>query len=224
MNPSVVLPPGVVNRIAEKTIELNFPKQVGERIPTGFWFGLTQLQEAQNGYDAAVTIGGTLYLFQYKVSTVCLRNGCRQFQVPHAQMEILKGQVKLPRKVFYVLPDVGLVNELAAYDWDLLRCTWLVDVNDLPDPVPTPTRRDGLPRLSGLHYMDLDAKNAPPHVVLHSDPVAVPALTTGRVFGEDIPIAARVAGNRPGVRDPLLDHFWAIREAIRFRGFGLVIP
>jgi hypothetical protein len=138
-------------------------------------------------------------------------------------MERLKLQVNLKSKVFYVLPDAGTVNELAANGWDLVGCTWLVDVADFPDPIPEPTRRDGLPRRSGVHYMDLHGGAASPHVVLKSNPVVVLARAPGQVFGEDIPIAAGLGGNRPEVRDPLLDHFWAIREAFGSSGIGLVV-
>lgn len=68
--PLVSMPPGVTDRVSEKPIELNFARQLGAWFPGAFWFGLTQAQEAKNGYDAAFDLRGTLFLFQYKVSTV----------------------------------------------------------------------------------------------------------------------------------------------------------
>jgi hypothetical protein len=74
MTAPVFLPPGVTSRLAEKTVELNFPRQVGALLRTGFWFGLTQLQEAQNGYDAAVTLGGGVCISS---SSRCQPFACR---------------------------------------------------------------------------------------------------------------------------------------------------
>ena len=81
------LPPGVGNRLSEKTLEIDLgPRELAPRFPGGIWFGLTHRQESANGYDAAVTTAGAIYLFQYRVSTVIRSLGARQFRAPHTQV------------------------------------------------------------------------------------------------------------------------------------------
>jgi hypothetical protein len=55
-------------RLPEKALELNFCAQFSELIKPrrALWFGLTQRQEAQWGFDASSNLGGWLIFFQFK--------------------------------------------------------------------------------------------------------------------------------------------------------------
>lgn len=216
------LPPGVTARLSEKTIELNLARQLAPRYPGAFWFGLTQRQEAANGYDAAISIGGRMFLFQYKVSTKKLRGGTRQFRLPHDQLTTLQTCVKSRRRVFYAFPDVGTVPEAAASGWNLARSTWFVDVADIPDPLPEPTTQRGSPRLSRIHYADLYSASAPAHIVIRSEPHEVNVVAPDLLFGEQVPEV--LFRTTPDVPDPILERFWEIRAALGRRAIGVVIP
>jgi hypothetical protein len=62
-------------RISEKTVELNFCSQFTRLFNGGIiWFGLTQRQEAQAGFDACTKVGGLLFSFSSKHQTrMCAR-------------------------------------------------------------------------------------------------------------------------------------------------------
>jgi len=164
-------------RLSEKTIEINFCAQVGRRSPRELvWFGLTQAQEARAGFDVCTRLGGRLLLLQFKASAEIVR-GARRFRAPHDQMLALKARCRdLERAVFYVLPALGTTEEFAR-DRNLLRQSWLLDVADIPKLEP-PTRNDGRPRRSRLHYLDLE----PPIVTIHSEPVRVSVLSAGHLM------------------------------------------
>jgi hypothetical protein len=219
---SSAVPPGVSDRLAEKTVELNFARQVGPGFPTAFWFGLTQAQEAQNGYDAAFNSNGVMFLFQFKVSTTLRLGGVRQFRAAHHQLAALSAQVAPRRRVFYVLPDVGTVPEIATSAWDILSRSWLLDVADIPNPLERPITRSGSIRRSNTHYLDLTTARGPAHVTIHSEPAHAPLARPSVVFGEDIP-AAVAAAPRNDV-DPIFANFWSIRALLTRAAVGVVVP
>src|SRR6476660_672110 len=151
-------------RLAEKTIELTFCSQLtllwGISL---FWFGLTQKQEAQAGFDAAARLGGRLFILQFKASQHVVTSG-RRFHAPHTQMSNLIQRCRGPRSIFYVLPALGTTLEIAG-DIDLVSRSWLLDVNDLRGVSP-PVTPWNTPRKRGSHYFDL----SPPEVLIH-DPL-----------------------------------------------------
>src|SRR5437868_9780797 len=89
-------------RLSEKTIELNYCAQATEIFSSlgrsVIWFGLTQKQEAQAGFDAATRIGGRLLLLQFKASSHNvmipgpLGGLARRFRAKHDQMVRLRQQ------------------------------------------------------------------------------------------------------------------------------------
>jgi len=151
-------------RLAEKTIELTFCSQLALfwAVPL-FWFGLTQRQEAQAGFDAATRLGGKVFILQFKASSRVVPSG-RRFHAPHTQMSNLIQRCRAPRSVFYVLPALGTTLDIAG-DTDVVGRSWLLDVDDLRG-VPPPVTPWNTPRKSGAHYFDL----APPGVLIH-DPI-----------------------------------------------------
>jgi hypothetical protein len=162
-------------RVSEKTIELNFCSQLGALLgQPQWWFGLTQKQEADAGWDVAGKMGGRWLLFQLKASSHILSNGQRQFRCQHQQLESLRDRATMPLKVFYVLPSIGTTAELGAAGFDLVPNIHLVDVFDIVGVGP-PTTRSGSLRKSEAHYFDLDS--AAHTVTIHSDPVTVETVS-----------------------------------------------
>lgn len=170
-------------RLAEKTIELTTCAQLGALFGTQMvWFGLTQAQERQYGFDAATQLGGRAFIIQFKASSTVPQSGAyvgqRRFGCQHQQMDRLVTIFgSQPRSCFYFLPDVGTFNELSARSGDLIGCSYLLDVADLPNPVPATDRK------SGYHYVYLD--NATPSATLTSQPTEVKvfrALDLARQF------------------------------------------
>lgn len=143
-------------KIAEKTVELTACAQFGCLFGVNMvWFGLTQKQERQYGFDAATNLGGRAFILQFKVSATIPQTGAhagqRRFTWQHHQMDQLVTRFGgIPNACFYFLPDIGLFSELVAVNGDLLRNSYLVDVADLPNPVPATHRK------SGYHYAYLD--------------------------------------------------------------------
>lgn len=161
-------------KVSEKTLELNICAQMHSAVYPRvnlLWFGLTQRQEAQMGFDACTRLGGRLLIFQFKASNHRLRSGARKFQLSHAQLRALhslaRGSI---RSVFYAFPLVGNTQELLRYR-NLLDVTWLLDVSGLP-ALAAPTKRNGMLRRSGRH----NAYVVPPVVSIRSDPVEVPLI------------------------------------------------
>jgi hypothetical protein len=156
-------------KLAEKTIELTTCAQFGHLFGTEMvWFGLTQAQERQHGFDAATNLGGRAFILQFKASATVPQSGSyagqRRFTCQHHQMVTL---VQLfggtPNSCFYFLPDVGTFNDLAQVQGNLLHHSYLLDVADLPNPVPATHRKNG------YHHVFLDA-NAP-LVTITSEPI-----------------------------------------------------
>jgi hypothetical protein len=159
-------------RLSEKTIELNFCAQLTRRAKRlVIWFGLTQLQEAEAGFDSCARLGGRLIIFQFKASNYILRSGQRRFYLEHEQLENLQDRVRsFQRSIFYVFPLIGSTLELTK-NANLIDQARLLDVARIP-PMQPPTTSKGTLRKNGLHYADVDANK----VVLHSDPISIELL------------------------------------------------
>ena len=145
------------------------PWFVGRRMP--IWFGLTQMQEARSGFDAATRLGqGRLLLLQFKAGRR-MRRGIR-FTAQHTQLEALRARTRAARAVFYVLPAVTRTRELSVAAPPLLAQTWLLDVAHLP-PLDRPARA------SGYHNLTLDEQTG--IVTIQSDPVEVRAIRADKM-------------------------------------------
>lgn len=166
-------------RVPEKTIELNFCAELtalwAKKRQGVLWFGPTQKQEARLGFDAATRLGGSVFLFQFKASCHLLRSGERRFHAPHQQMCRLQTFCQgSSRAVFYVFPTFGTSAELLRAP-SVLHNSLLLDVKDLPSPIPRPTKRSGGLRVTGNHLVDVDQGKL--RATIHSDPFMVPLVT-----------------------------------------------
>src|SRR5437899_708234 len=151
-------------RLSEKTLELNFCSQFGHLLACDvLWFGLTQREEAQFGYDARIRIGGQVLIFQFKASSRT-SGGFRRFQAPHDQMMNLKSICHERFSVFYAFPLIGTTDELFSQK-NIPSVTWFLDVYNLPEHLQPPLRK------KKFHYIDVfpDLKKA----VIHSPMVKV---------------------------------------------------
>ena len=204
-------------RIAEKTIELNFCAQLNSTAKQHLiWFGLTQRQEAQLGFDACTSIGGRLLILQFKASNYRLKSGHRRFYASHAQMMLLKKLAKRPRSVFYVLPTVGTTRELAARP-DLIAHSRLLDITSIPASMPPPTQgRSSVLRKTGVHYVDVAPSGL---ATIHSDPVQVQTLLAKEFFSQGLPDAGNVLGRF----EDNFAQFWEFRRAFARNALGLVV-
>ncbi|HKP35659.1 MAG TPA: hypothetical protein VJT71_02285 [Pyrinomonadaceae bacterium] len=172
-------------------MELNFCTQFERFVNRPIiWFGLTQAQEAQAGFDACTRLGAKLLIFQFKASSYVLRNGARQFVAEHEQMQALRARCAQGRSLFYVFPMVGTTLELTNNP-DLIGNTWLLDVADLPNSIPAPTKRGGTPRKNKIHYIDVyDVGFAR----IHSDPFDTRLINASVFAGEELPDLTGRAG------------------------------
>ena len=177
------LTPATLVRLSEKTIELNFCAQLNEFLSRRlFWFGLTQLQEFNAGYDVFTRVGGVLLVLQFKASNYLLATGRRRFYAPHPQLSKLRTLgTRRPRSVFYVFPSLGSTMEMSASS-DLIAQTQLLDAGSIPTTVGPPTKKDGNLRKNGVHYIDV----GPGVATIHSEPTDVP-LTSARAVLETRP-------------------------------------
>ncbi len=172
-------------KLSEKSLELTFCSQFSAEVafrhfvpwPNRIvWFGLTQLQESQLGFDAVTSLGGFAIIFQFKASQALTRRRGRRFRVEHGQMQTLQAAFgQHPHSCFYVFPDVGSIDELVQAGSDVIGHSWLVDVADLPDPLPAPLKRHSTaPRKDNCHFAYLG--NPPGNgVEFHSEPFGVNA-------------------------------------------------
>jgi hypothetical protein len=170
-------------RLSEKSIELNFCHQMslelGEPI---WWFGTTQAQEREAGWDVAGRVAGHWIRFQLKASREVLTNGARRFRGHHHQLVELRARaVGRPCSVFYVFPTIGTTAELTAAQFDLLPWLSFLDVNAIQGVIDEPTTAGGALRKSGLHYFDLRADHQV--VTIHSDPLEVGTISVERLAG-----------------------------------------
>jgi hypothetical protein len=158
-------------RIAEKTVELTTCAQLGHLLGKKMvWFGLTQAQERKHAYDAATNFGGRAFYIQFKASTKVLKTGKykgrRLFQCQHDQMtKLVKNFGSLRNCCFYFLPNLGTLSELQSLKGDLIGNSYLIDVADIPNPVPATGRQ------SDHHYVYLDAKI--PSATITSEPAEI---------------------------------------------------
>lgn len=181
-------------RLSEKTIEINFCTQLPYILNRPvFWFGLTQAQEARLGFDTCTRMGnGRLLIFQFKASDYVLRNGFRRFNADHDQMVNLKRQSRnISRSVFYVLPTIGNTLELSNVRFDLINNTTLLDVADLPDPIPPALTKQGRPRANNNHYIDVRY----PIAFLRSEPVRVALQPTSEFFHRSMNLEELIFGD-----------------------------
>ena len=153
-------------RISEKTLELSFCSQLVQYLGLvdSIWFGLTQRQERELGFDACSRINGRLVIFQFKASNKIIyrhiRHRQRRFTIPHRQLESLQEVANSFRRcVYYVFPDIGNTLELSR-NRNLISQTWLLDVSRISYPLPAPTNR------AANHY----AYISPPYCELRSKP------------------------------------------------------
>jgi hypothetical protein len=161
-------------RLSEKSIELNFchrmSMSLGDPI---WWFGTTQRQERDAGWDVAGKVSGRWVRFQLKASKEVLGNGARRFRGHHHQLIELQSRARTPLSVFYVFPTIGTTGELVAANFDLLPRLRLLDVYSLPAGIGPPTTPSGALRKSEHHYFDLQTNN---DLTIHSDPIEVGTL------------------------------------------------
>ncbi len=181
-------------RLAEKTIELNWCAQLGPFLRRRLvWFGLTQAQEFEAGFDAYTRLGGTLFVLQFKASNYVLRSGLRRFYAQHHQLQALR---TLGRKrvnaVFYVFPSIGNTKELSANP-DLIIQSQLLNAAAIPLSVGVPTTKSGSPRRSGVHYIDV----GPGVATIHSEPTDVGLVSAQQLLeAQDASATDEVVGQR----------------------------
>lgn len=162
-------------RLSEKSIELNFCHQMSSQVAQpAWWFGTTQRQERDAGWDVASKIAGGWIRFQLKASKEVLKLGHRRFRGHHHQLVELQVRATRPLGVFYVLPTIGTTSELTKVHFSLLNNLRFLDVHAIP-PVSPPTTPSGSLRKSELHYFDLNSAGTA--VTIHSDPVTVPVMS-----------------------------------------------
>lgn len=218
-------------KLSEKTLELNFSSQLNHRCGGKLlWFGLTQKQEAEAGFDIATRVGKGLFIVQMKASSKVLRSKERQFKVPHDQLQSLLSLkvagAPLPTgSVFYAFPTLGTTADLAAHN-DVLGNTWLCDVAGL-GAVTAPTTKSGANRKNGCHYVNVEPGEAPiapgtkGKATFHSDPVTVHTWLGSDFAGEIVAGNASrgllevMSGNR-------FTEFWTLCERFHRKAFGIV--
>lgn len=161
-------------RISEKTHELNFCAQLNALCGNRLYFtGLTQAQEAREGYDFATTVRGRILLFQMKASNRITATNGRRFIAPHQQMVALRRHANnFYKSVFYVLPMIGDTTDYTAYGYNTLQNSCVVDVARLPQRIPQPRRA------TGHHHIDVipSYPNATANyqITIRSEPFTVP--------------------------------------------------
>lgn len=159
-------------RLTEKTIELSFCSQLTGQLGVrdAIWFGLSQQQECELGFDACSALDGYLLILQFKacysrkVNIRFSRTGVtalsRRYTVPHDQLCKLKHLATFfTDSVYYVYPDIGNTHELTLNS-NLVSQTWLQKVDDIEKNIALPTNK----RRHHYAYM------SPPHFELRSEP------------------------------------------------------
>src|SRR5437867_2281594 len=92
-------------RFSEKSFEMNFVSEYRPAQGRAIWWGLTQAEERQLGFDARVFEGGRGFLLQFK-AVHDTTAGVVRFHAEHEQMRILASHAILPQTVFYALTTV----------------------------------------------------------------------------------------------------------------------
>ena len=160
-------------RLSEKTFELNFCNQfervIGKKI---LWFGLTQKQESQLGFDAATKINVHPYFFQFKASNYYKKNR-RKFYTTHKQLNDLQKLSRAGLQVYYILPNIGETKEMINNP-DLFNYTWFLDVGRIKKMKKPANKRE-------LHYIYL----SPPQAEIHSEICKVDVQRIENLFTEE---------------------------------------
>lgn len=224
--------PWGLERLSEKTLELNFASQLNHRCGGSLlWFGLTQKQEAECGFDIATKSGSSLFIVQMKASSHVLRGSeARNFKVPGSQLQKLRaitvGGLPLPRRsVFYAFPIIGTVGELNSNP-DIVANTWLCDLADC-GAVGAPTKTNGAPRKDGCHYVHVSPGKPPISVEgsgiaeWHSEPVKV-AVRHASSFAFELKSRDAGSGLLSVMNDNNFSDFWRLCETFHRKAFGIV--
>lgn len=164
-------------RLSEKTVEINICAELSALLAPRrtTWFGLTQRQEAAQGFDAWTDLPDARALFlQFKASNLDV-GGLRRFVAPHPQLARLAALARYhPHSVFYVFPLVGTDQELVAAGNQFLPSTWLLDAAHLTT-LREPRTASGSLRRSQRHYVDIN----PPDAYFRSEPQRFDLLAPG---------------------------------------------
>lgn len=118
-------------KISEKTLELNFCYQFPALLKCNvLWLGLTQRQEAQEGFDACAKMHGRVIIFQFKAPSKALASN--RFRLNHEQLKVLKEtSISLDAEVYYAFPLLSVMAEI-SHKPNVPEHTWLLDVSRLP--------------------------------------------------------------------------------------------
>lgn len=180
-------------RFNEKTFEINYCAQASALWATQYrtvWWGLTQRQERQYGFDAATMVGSRYVIFQFKMlkrTEVEAQNNELHYQAEHFQMVDLRRRATRPGAVFYVLPTIETMADMLRNS-DMINQSWLLDVAQLPRTIQQPqgvynkSNRKGVPP----HRIHL----TPPTGVVHSEPIDVKVQGFKDVFNRALGKAA----------------------------------
>jgi hypothetical protein len=218
-------------RLSEKTLELNFASQLNHACGGKLlWFGLTQKQEAEQGFDIATRIGKGLFIVQMKASMHVLKSGDRQFKAPHDQLENLRkltvqGGGGIPKGcIYYAFPVIGTPVELTTYP-DVLANTWLCDVAGIP-MLGAPTTSNGNLRKDGNHYVNVRPGSAPLNsskpgtATFHSDPIDVDVIN-----GEKLTYSITREGASRGLLEVMTHNqfqkFWELCQHFHRKAFAI---
>jgi hypothetical protein len=193
-------PTGVGRKLSEKSIELNFCQQMSAQMGgPAWWFGTTQKQEKDAGWDVSTRSAGAWVYFQLKASNHVLKqSGERQFKGHHGQLVDLQHLASGPLEVLYVFPTIGNTAELVAAGYDLIPNLRFLDVHSLPKTIPPPTKADGHLRKDQQHYFRLSTDTT--SVTIHSEPIHA-GLLTSNGLGADLRGAASQRISDPGSRE-----------------------
>lgn len=182
------------------------------------WFGLTQAEERRRGFDAATRLGGRAFILQFKTSTTVAKRGPqagrRKFWCQHHQMDTLVRRYHhWTNACFYFLPNLGTTTELIAVHGDLLTNSFLLDVADIPNPVPPCTRT------SGYHFAYLDP--AVPDAMVTSKPFSV-KVRPANLFLSQLSEGLAATAEIVGTAKRFLDRAGSQRELF-FRNAALAV-
>jgi len=118
-------------KLSEKTLELNFCYQFPALSKCNvLWLGLTQRQEAQEGFDACAKMHGRLIIFQFKAPSKALAS--YKFKLNHEQLKaLIETSITFDAEVYYAFPLLSVMAEI-THKPNVPACTWLMDVSMLP--------------------------------------------------------------------------------------------
>lgn len=214
-------------RISEKTLEVTICAQLSARmqlaaiVPRGpmwrqpLWFGLTQRQERQAGFDVATRLGRRVVLLQFKAGRE-LRDGRIRFAADHAQLENLIRQVwGRRREVLYVLPAVTRTRSVPRGGEWIVDRTWVMDVADIDAGILPPNRRNG------RHMLTLDSMEST--VTITSRPIVVRVKKIALSAMQWIAEAGASDGVVPTYEDAFPHRLLKIAESLGRGAIGLVL-